>query len=195
MATQLQIRSTQAQIIAGVLLALMLVATRGNHVASIDVLPSASWAVFFLAGALLRPHWMFPLFFLLASLVDVTSMSLQEASAHCVSPAYWTLIPAYFSLWWGGRLYARRHVDAPRTVAWLLLILVASGFVAYQFSGGGYYLLSGTYTDPTLVGHVERVLHYLPQRVLTLAGYVVAALGLRACMLAMAARAPAATSA
>lgn len=40
-----------------------MVCTRGEHVASVGALPSASWAVFFLAGALLRPPWMLPLLF------------------------------------------------------------------------------------------------------------------------------------
>lgn len=192
MATQaLQIRSTQAQLIVGVLMAMLLVVTRGNHAASIGLLPSATWAVFFLAGALLRPRWTFPLFFLLASLLDFSSMSLERIGAHCLSPAYWTLLPAYFSLWFGGWLYARQHLDAPRTIAWLLPIVIASGIVAYQFSGGGYYLFSGDYAEPTLAGHAERMLQYLPQRVLTLAAYVSVALGLRAGVRAMAARAPA----
>ena len=51
----------------GLLLAALMVCTRGQHVASLDGLPSASWAVFFLAGALLRPVWMLPLLFGLAS--------------------------------------------------------------------------------------------------------------------------------
>ena len=37
-----------------VLVALMML-TRGQHFASLDALPSASWAVFFLAGVLVRP--------------------------------------------------------------------------------------------------------------------------------------------
>ena len=45
--------STRTQVLIGIALALLLAITRGNHFATLN-LPSASWAVFFLAGVLLR---------------------------------------------------------------------------------------------------------------------------------------------
>lgn len=176
----LPIPSSQVQVYVGIALAVLMVATRGQHVASIDALPSASWAVFFLAGALLRPMWLLPAFFVLASLIDFSSMSLERIGAHCLSPAYWTLLPAYATLWMAGRLYARIHTDSLATVLRLASVLVVAAIVAYQFSGGGFYLFSGTEAEPTLAGYVERVLKYAPQRLTHMAGYVAAAFALRA---------------
>lgn len=176
----LPLPSRQAQLWVGIALAGLMVATRGQHVASIHALPSASWAVFFLAGALLRPAWLLPALFVLASLVDFASMPPDRIGAHCLSPAYWLLLPAYATLWTAGRLYARLHTDSFATVLRLAAVLVVATIVAYQFSGGGFYLFSGTQAEPTLAGYVARVLKYAPQRLTNMAGYVAAAFALRA---------------
>ncbi|MGB2130126.1 MAG: hypothetical protein ACPHXW_01795, partial [Marinobacterium sp.] len=57
------------QLWVGLGLIVLLALTRGQHFASVDHLPSASWAVFFLAGVFLRPLWSFPLLFLEAVLL------------------------------------------------------------------------------------------------------------------------------
>lgn len=57
--------STRYQIIIGLVLALFMVITRGHHFASLQNVPSASWAVFFLAGVYLRSAWSMPGFLLL----------------------------------------------------------------------------------------------------------------------------------
>ena len=72
----------QAPVIAGVLAALMIL-TRGQHGASVDALPSASWAVFFLAGMLLRARWSFAAFFGLATALDVGSLA-GDLAERCV---------------------------------------------------------------------------------------------------------------
>jgi hypothetical protein len=166
---------------AGVALALavLLVATRGQHAASIDALPSASWAVFFLAGALLRPRLAFVGFLALATLVDVGSLAADRIAAHCMGAAYWTLVPAYAALWFGGRVYARLHRDAPATVPRLAAVLLASAVAAYVFAKGGYYALSGAYPDGTLGGFLARVPTYFPPAIAALAGYAALGTGLR----------------
>ena len=75
-------------------LAALMILTRGQHFASIDTLPSASWAVFFLAGALLRPAWIFAALFALAFTLDASAIGSAGASDHCFTPAYAALIPA-----------------------------------------------------------------------------------------------------
>lgn len=181
----LPLASGQVQMYVGIALAILMVATRGNHVASIHAMPSSSWAVFFLAGALLRPRWAFVAFFVLAVLVDFSSMSLERIGSTCLSPAYWMLLPAYAVLWGAGRLYARIHVDRFSTLLRLVPLLAVTSLVAYQFSGGGFYLFSGSETDPNLAGYVERVAKYAPQRLRHLALYVLAAFALGAAWLAM----------
>ena len=176
--------SRQVQIYVGIALAILMVATRGNHAASIHAMPSSSWAVFFLAGALLRPRLAFLAFFMLAVAVDFSSMSLERIGSTCLSPAYWMLLPAYAVLWGAGRLYARIHVDSFATLLRLVPLLVVTSLVAYQFSGGGFYLLSGSETDPSLSGYVDRVVKYVPQRLRHLSVYVLGALAMRAMWLA-----------
>ena len=55
--------SRRSQVAIGIVLVLLVAMTRGSHFSLVN-LPSASWAVFFLAGVLLKPRWVFPLLFL-----------------------------------------------------------------------------------------------------------------------------------
>ena len=62
--------SPRVQLIVGLALAALLAMTRGHHFASVESLPSASWAVFFLAGVFVRSRWAFPALFLEAVALD-----------------------------------------------------------------------------------------------------------------------------
>ncbi len=176
----LPIASVRDQWAVGMGLVALMVATRGQHFASVDALPSASWAIFFLAGALLRPLWTLPAFFVLSSALDLGSYAAGTITDWCLSPAYWALALAYASLWLGGRAYRDLHRDGMRDVPRLALALLASGSVAYLFSKGGYWFFSGRYPDPTLQGFIARIPAYYPRALGTLAGYVGAAFALRA---------------
>ena len=69
-------------------------------------------------------------------------------------------------------------------LATLALCVMASAFVCYLFSGGGFLYFSGRYPEPTLALLVDRIATYYPRYLSSLALYVgVAALlfvGLRA---------------
>lgn len=184
----LPLASARAQILAGIALAALMIATRGQHFASVDALPSASWAVFFLAGALLRPMWTLPAFFLLSSLLDFSSLASGTISDWCMSPAYWALAFAYASLWLGGHVYRGVHRDSPGTVPRLACVLVATATVAYLLSKGGFYFFSGRYPEPTFAGFLARIPHYYPRALGTLAGYVGAAFALRVMIRGLVAR-------
>ncbi|MGH8080154.1 MAG: hypothetical protein ACREP7_06225 [Lysobacter sp.] len=171
--TVLPLRSHNAQIAAAVALAGLMICTRGQHFATVDALPSASWAVFFLAGVLLRPGWAFPALFVLSSSLDLASLALGRITDWCLSPAYWALALAYGALWWGGRFYARMHRDHWSSVPRLVLVLLATSTVAYLISKGGFYFLSGHYPEASWAGFIARVPHYYPRTLGTLAGYVV----------------------
>ncbi|MGK9064406.1 hypothetical protein [Stutzerimonas chloritidismutans] len=163
--------SPRAQMAVGVALVALMAMTRGQHLASVN-LPSASWAVFFLAGALLAPRWVFPGLFVEASLLDLASMGWEVAGSYCMSPSYWMLLPAYGALWWGGRTYARLHQPHWRSLAVLAACMAASAFVCYLFSGGGFLFFSGRYEEPSLALLVERIVHYYPRNLGTMAAYV-----------------------
>lgn len=159
------------QMVVGLGLILMMALTRGQHFASVDHLPSASWAVFFLAGVFLRPLWAFPLLFLESVLLDISSLGLGGAASHCITQAYAMLVPAYASLWYAGRTYARMHVDNLKTLGSLLGCLLVGAFVCNLFSSGGYYYLSGNFETTSLAGLWERIEQYFPTKLWTLLGY------------------------
>jgi len=182
----LPIASARMQIIVGAALAALMIATRGQHFASVNALPSASWAVFFLAGALLRPMWALPAFFVLSSLLDFASLATGTITDWCLSPAYWAVALAYAALWFGGTFYARMHRDRWSAVPRLALMLVATASVAYLISKGGFYFFSGRHPDATLSGFVARIPQYYPRSQGTLAGYVGLAFALRAVALKVA---------
>lgn len=163
--------SPRAQLAVGITLMALMAMTRGQHFASVN-LPSASWAVFFLAGVLLAPRWVFPGLFVEASLLDFAAIEWSGVSSYCLSPAYWMLVPAYGSLWFGGRIYARLHRDHASSLATLAGCVMLSAFVCYLFSGGGFLFFSGRYPDPSLAQLIERIGIYYPRYLATLALYV-----------------------
>jgi hypothetical protein len=167
----LPLASPRAQLIAAAALVILMVCTRGQHVVSIHALPSASWSVFFLAGALVRTRWLYVLLFALASALDFGSFAMGTISDWCLSPAYWALLPAYGALWLGGRVYASTHQERWATVPRLAIVLAVTAFVTYAISGGCYYAFSGHYA-PTFMGFMPRIVQYYPRSLGTLAGYV-----------------------
>ncbi len=169
--------SSRSQLFVGVLLALLMIVTRGQHFATVN-LPSASWAVFFLAGVLLRPRWVFPALFGLATLLDFGMLANSSVTDWCTSPAYWLLLPAYGALWLGGRLYAGWHRERLSSLALLVLTVLVAAFVCHLLSSGGFYFLSGRYPEPTLAGFLPRIGHYYPSFLSNMALYVGVAIAL-----------------
>ena len=180
--------SPRAQAAIAVALAALMLCTRGQHFASVDALPSASWAVFFLVGALLRPVWALPLFFALSTSLDLLSLASGTISDWCLSPAYWALAVAYTVLWFGGRTYGGIHREDWRAVPRLALVLLVTASVAYLVSKGGFHFFSGRHPDPTFGNFVARIPRYYPSALGTLAGYVGVAMLVRLLCRAVASR-------
>ena len=168
--------SAKAQLAIGVSLALLLAMTRGQHFASVDNLPSASWAIFFIAGFYLRSRLAFVALFAEAVLLDFSALASGSISEWCLSPVYWALVPAYASLWLGGRLLAKVAREDLRSLALLVLSVLVAALVAYLISGGSFYFFSGRYPEPSLAGFVWRIGHYVPQHLGNLAFYIGSAL-------------------
>lgn len=148
----LSLRSRAAIFLA---LAAVMAATRLNHFGAV---PDASWAVFLIAGFYLRgsARWAFPALMLLAVAVDyvvISAAGLSFWSHYCVSPGYWFLLPAHFSLWAGGSLLRRhyRGLEA-NTLGLLVLAVVASVALCHFFAQGGFYWLSSSVAEPTFAG-------------------------------------------
>ncbi|MCB1917890.1 MAG: hypothetical protein KDG52_19535 [Rhodocyclaceae bacterium] len=177
----MQNSSNRHPFLIGALLVLLLVATRGRHFATWHSLPSASWAVFFLAGIYLRPRWILP-----ALLASVWTMDfaphllggaglreiIEGGQAYCLTPGYFTLLPAYAALWFAGRWYARRHRFAWRSLLPLAAATVGGAVLCELLSSGGFYLLSGRFTEPNVAEFAERLATYFPQALQSMAFYV-----------------------
>jgi hypothetical protein len=167
--------SRQHQLIVGALLVMLMVVTRGHHFASVSALPSASWAVFFLAGFYLTSRWMFPALLGLAAALDFSAIVWGGVSSFCVSPAYGFLLPAYGSLWLAGRWYASKYVFSLTSALLLVASVIIAAAVATGFSSGGFYWFSGRYTEPTFVEFGQRFIQYFPKYLGTLSFYVAVA--------------------
>lgn len=155
--------SIRHQIAIGIALAMLMVATRGQHFPTVkQMLPGASWAAFFLAGVYLRPAWVLAALFGLASFLDFAAINWQGVSDYCVSPAYIALIPAYAALWFGGRWFAGRYSVKPVALLQLAASVLVSVFVCELISSGSFYFFSGRFAEPTLVEFANRIVKYFP---------------------------------
>jgi hypothetical protein len=154
--------STRNQLLIGIALTTLMIATRGHHVASLEHLPSASWAVFFLAGLYLRPLWIFPALLALAGFLDYAAITWNGVSSFCVSPAYAMLLPAYGVLWLAGRWYAKRYSFEWTTVMPLSLAVVAGTTVCELLSSGSFYFFSGRFVDTNFAEFGARLVKYFP---------------------------------
>jgi len=171
----MSVLALRQRLMIGLALAVLMAITRGQHFASLDALPSASWAVFFLAGVYLRAGWGFAALFVEASLLDLAALQGGQVTDWCLSPAYWALLPAYACLWGAGRLFAQLARGEARDLLRLAALVCGAALCAYLISGGGFYFLSGHYPQADLAGFVTRIASYYPRQLGNLALYLVAA--------------------
>ena len=164
--------SARHQFIIGLCLIALMAVTRGHHFATLNHLPSASWAVFFLAGFYIAKKWMLPLLLALAGSIDFFLASSSAASSYCMTPAYAMLLPAYGTLWLAGRWYASQYQFSLRSLLPLTFSIVVAAAVTTIISGGGFYFFSGRYAEPTLIEYSQRFLKYYPRSLTNLAFYV-----------------------
>jgi len=164
--------STRNQIVIGLTLVLLMIVTRGHHFATLEHLPGASWAVFFLAGMHLRPAGVLPGLLALSWMLDFAAFTWGSVSGFCLTPAYVFLLPAYSALWLAGRWYAKQHCFEWRMLLPLTLSILAGTLVCELFSSGGFYFFSGRFADPTLAEFGARLLRYFPPYLQSLTFYV-----------------------
>jgi hypothetical protein len=178
--------STRNQILTGLVLAALMFATQGHHYPTVkQLLPSATWAVFFVAGVYLRPRSMLPVFLALAALLDMMAIGWGNVSDYCVSVAYAALIPAYGSLWFAGRWYARHHTDRLTTLPLLAVTAFAATVVCEIISSGSFYFYSGRFANPNLAEFAGRFEKYFPHSIASLAIWVAVAALIHALIVAM----------
>ena len=167
--------SVRTQLTIGIVLAMLMGVTRGYHFTPLEHLPSASWAVFFLAGMYLHSRWVFPALLAEAVLLDFAAVTWVGVSSFCVSPAYGFLLPAYGTLWLAGHWYAGAHCETEPT--WLPLAgsVLAGAVLCELISSGSFYFLSGRFEHTSLTQGVLRIAEYFPRSLAGLSFYVVLA--------------------
>ncbi len=166
----------------GMLLVTLMALTRGHHFSAVNYLPSASAAVFLLAGFYITSKLMFLLLLLTAALLDYIAITFGGVSSACVTPAYAMLLPAYGSLWLAGNWYAKHHQFNWRTLPRLTMAVVVATAIYTLFSGGGFYFFSGVFPAPTWAEYSQRFSTYFPDYLAAVAFYVSIA-GVFHCML------------
>lgn len=169
--------SPRQQLAVGASLGLLLIASRGYHFQSLqNVLPSASWAVFFLAGVYLRPLLGFGLLLALAAATDYAAIVWGGVSDFCVSPAYAALLPAYGALWLVGRFAA-----AARLAPVALALAAAVGTTLCELiSSGSFYVFSGRFSQPSLGEFAGRLAEFFPASLYGMAFWIAVALAVQA---------------
>lgn len=164
------------QLIIGTLLAALVIVTRGHHFASINALPSASLAVFFLAGLYLRRAAVFPALLALCAGLDFYSITFAGTSSFCVTPAYGFLLPAYGTMWLAGRWFAKQYSFSSSAILPLAGCVTVAATISELFSSGGFYFFGGRYADPTLAVFGERLMKYFPHQLENLGFWLTVAL-------------------
>jgi hypothetical protein len=163
---------SRRQLYVGLFLICLMMATRGHHFASIYHLPDASWAVFFLAGAYLRPSWTFYALCTLAVAIDWAAITWGGVSSFCVTLAYVMLLPAYGSLWLGGRWHARHHRKSSVALLPLIGSVLVSACTAEILSSGSFYFFGGRLATPVFADFLRREIEFFPAMLETMALYV-----------------------
>lgn len=159
----MHVANQKTQLILSMALLTLLLATRGYHFASAFSLPSASWAVFFLAGFYLRTVWFFYLLFFVCVGIDLYGNITSNSPLLCLTPAYSLLLPAYGVLWMAGR-YANQQRQKGRYVWPLISSVLLSAMLSEIISSGGYYLFSGHFAEPTFQEFAARLTKFFPQQ-------------------------------
>lgn len=164
--------SNRNQIFIGLFLMLLMVISRGHHFESLQHLPSAALAIFFLAGLYIKRTWFFPVLLAVAALIDYMAINVGGVSSFCVTPAYSMLILAYGTMWMGGRWYSARHQNTWSTLIPLALSLVAAVFVSEIISSGSFYFLSDRFAETSMTEFFARLVKYSPNMLSSTAFYV-----------------------
>ncbi len=145
------------------LLGMLMIITRYQHFGSALLLPDASWPIFIAAGFYLHQSRWLVLFLALAAAIDYFAITQGGVEAYCISPAYTFLVPAYASLWWGGRWFAAQYRGSVKDIFLLAWVIVVSTSVCFVISNGAYHWLSGQYDNTTIANYWRETLKYYPR--------------------------------
>ena len=158
--------------VALILLALAMIATRGNHIVTAISLSDASWAIFFLLGFYSARKSLFLAFIALAAFIDYVVVTKLGVSDYCITPAYAFLIPAYFSMWFAGRIFTKQYQTNAMAFVTLAKFIIIGAATCEIISSGSFYFLSGRFSENTLSGFGERLIEYFPYDLMSTSMYL-----------------------
>jgi hypothetical protein len=148
-----------------VILSALMIMTRPYHFASALHLPSASLAVFFLAGFFLKTNKTFWGFFALSVSIDLASSYARGAFGDCITVSYPFLVVGYFALWQTGKycFFNIQQTNIALAMTKNLIGLFIASSVAFFTSNASYYFISGKFPDLSWMQYSTRVAkYYLP---------------------------------
>lgn len=167
-----------------------MLATRFHHFGSVNFLPDASMAVFFLAGFYLlkKPAteeptasrfvdgslMIFSLLLLEAGLIDYLAIRYGGVSDFCVTPAYLFLVPTYAVLLYAGKWCAQFNLLTLPGAFKTAGILFGAVTLAFLISNGSFYFFGDSNQGMDWLTYSESVSGYF----LPFAGYSLLYVGL-----------------
>jgi hypothetical protein len=164
-------------------------ATRFHHFGSVNFLPDASLAVFFLAGFYMMKKTdaiikvdnqgknqlfypglaIFSLLIIEAGLIDFVAINNGGVSDWCITPAYLLLIPTYAVMFFAGIGCARHSLFSKAGLGKITAVLLMATTMAFIVSNGSFYLFSGRYAEINGLEYGARIsVYYLPYLAYTL---------------------------
>jgi hypothetical protein len=159
-------------------LTLLMLATRTHHFASFNSLPSASIAIFFLAGMFLRNMKAFWFFYVLSVTIDLGSSYYRGQFGDCITTSYPALVLSYGVMFIIG-FYARPNWQKNNwqiNIIKVALALFVASSVAFFISNGSYYTLSGKFPDLSWTEYATRVDKYFFKSISNPTFYVLSAI-------------------
>ncbi|WP_114326022.1 hypothetical protein [Candidatus Colwellia aromaticivorans] len=160
------------------ILTLLMLATRTHHFASLNHLPSASIAIFFLAGMYLRNIKMFWFFYILSVTIDLASSYYRGQFGDCITTSYPALVFSYAAMFTAG-FYIKpnwqQNAWQVNIVKVALALFIASS-IAFFISNGSYYTLSGKFPDLSWSEYATRIDKYYFKSISNPIFYVVSAI-------------------
>jgi hypothetical protein len=141
----------------GILLMMLILATRLGHFGSHVTLPDATLAVLFLGGILeLNLSWLL-ISIGLAFMVDWYAVQFAGVSNYCLSLGYWGLIPTYMMVWLFGRLVTKKPFTLAKASRYALVSMVLAFVVSNLF----WYAFSDKVSQMNLWAFSKAVSPYL----------------------------------
>jgi len=160
------------------ILTLLMLTTRTHHFASFNHLPSASIAIFFLAGMYLRNMKAFWFFYILTLTIDLVSSYSRGQFGDCITTSYPALVLSYGVMFTAG-FYARPNWQQSGwqlNILKVALVLFIASSIAFFISNGSYYTLSGQFPELSWAEYTTRVDKYFFKSISNPTFYVVSAI-------------------